>query len=125
MLDELLEIETRGWLALSSVAERAKAFYAAVLTRDAVMLLPGGMILEGKERILDSFDAQAWSTFAIEEPRVVPLGEDAAVLAYRVMAQREGAGVYAALISSVYDRRDGRWLLAFHQHTPFQRGPGG
>lgn len=61
------------------------------------MLLPGGMVLEGMERILDSFDAQPWSTFAIAEPRAVPLGDGAAVLAYRVGAKyRRIAHVRAA-----------------------------
>ncbi len=118
MLETLLELETRGWRALSSDADDAKAFYAGVLIDDAIMLLPGGMVLDGKAAILESFDAQPWSTFEIEEPRLVPLGDGAAVLAYRVTATRAGSNAYRALISSAYHHEDGRWRLGFHQHTP-------
>jgi ketosteroid isomerase-like protein len=118
MLDELLELETHGWQALSSDVDAARAFYGGLLSDDAVMLFPGGMVLEGKEAILASFDAQGWSTFEIENARVVALGDAAAVLAYEVTAQRAGSSEYRALISSAYHRRDGAWHLGFHQHTP-------
>ena len=118
VLATLLELETQGWRALSSDAEVAKEFYEHVLRDDAVMLLPGGTFLEGKESILASLDAQPWSTFDIEGPRVLKLGEAVAVLAYRVTARREGSTAYAALISSTYHLEDGTWRLALHQHTP-------
>ena len=118
MLDELLELETQGWRALASGVEVAREFYGGLLSDDAVMLLPGGMVLEGKEAILESLDAQPWSTFEIEEPRVIPLGDAAAVLAYRVTAQRQGSSVYRAFIGSAYHRKDRTWFLGLHQHTP-------
>jgi ketosteroid isomerase-like protein len=118
MLDELLELEMRGWRALSSDGAVAREFYGGLLSDDAVMLFPGGMVLEGKEAILASLDAQPWSTFEIEDPRVVELGDAAAVLAYEVTAQRQGASAYGALVGSAYRRRDGAWYLTFHQQTP-------
>jgi uncharacterized protein (TIGR02246 family) len=119
MLEELLDLETQGWRALASDGDVAQEFYEGVLSDDAVMLFPGGMVLQGKEAILASLDAQPWTTFEIEEPRVVPLGDAAAVLAYAVTAQRQGSSAYHALVSSAYRRRDGVWLLGFHQQTPF------
>ena len=118
MLEELLQLETRGWRALSADGEVARAFYGGLLSDDAVMLFPGGMVLDGKEAILASLDAQPWSAFEIGRARVVPLGDAAAVLAYEVTAQREGASAYNALIGSVYHRMDGTWFLVFHQQTP-------
>jgi hypothetical protein len=59
-----------------------------------------------------------WASYRLEEPQVHALGENAAVVTYGVVAQREGSPPYSALISSTYVRRDARWRLAFHQQTP-------
>lgn len=50
---------------------------------------------------------------SLEQFAVRPLGRDAALLTYRSNQQR-GSGNR----SSVWVRRDGRWLLEFHQGTP-------
>lgn len=57
------------------------------------------------------------SSFAIEDPQVVWLGADGAVIVYGVVAERDGAA-YSALVSSAYARRGGAWRLALHQQTP-------
>lgn len=118
MLKELLDLETQGWRALSSEVEVARKFYARLLSEDAVMLFPGGIVVEGKEQILASLGAKPWKTFQIKEPRVVRASGGAGILFYRVTAQREKGIVYSALISSAYRETDGVWLLWFHQHTP-------
>ena len=118
MIEELVKIELEGWRALSSEVKVAQDFYGRLLSEDAVMLLPGGMVLEGKDQILRSFEDQPWEAFEIQEPRAVTAGERAVVLAYRVVANREGGDDYRALISSVYHRRKESWVLCFHQHTP-------
>nr|WP_255698097.1 MULTISPECIES: nuclear transport factor 2 family protein [Halomonas] len=110
-------MERQGWAALSTEGDAARNFYASVLREDAVMLFPGGLLLEGKERILQSIGPQPWQTFQIEEVGVVTLAADAATLVYRVSAQRKGSEPYVALISSTYVREAG-WKLAVHQHTP-------
>ena len=53
MMDKLLELETKGWQALSSAGDAAKEFYKEVLHDDAVMLFPGGIQIEGKTSQLD------------------------------------------------------------------------
>ncbi|WP_397443288.1 MULTISPECIES: DUF4440 domain-containing protein [unclassified Phormidium] len=92
--------------------------YNSVLRDDAVMLFPGGMIIEGKEKILQSLAAQPWKSFQIEEPRVISLSERAEVLVYRVTARREGSEPYVALINSTYTLSGGVWELVLHQQTP-------
>ncbi|CAN5119592.1 hypothetical protein BH23GEM4_BH23GEM4_06760 [soil metagenome] len=76
-MQHLLELEEQGWQALSSDGESGKRFYSSVLRDDAVMLFPGGMLIEGKGNILESLAAVPWKSFLIEEPRVIPLSESA------------------------------------------------
>lgn len=116
-MHELMELEEQGWHALSTAGDAAETFYGNVLRDDAVMLFPGGMRLEGKERILQSFAARPWETFRIEDAQVIRLTAGAATVAYKVTAQRKGSAPYVALVSSTYVR-DESWLLVVHQQTP-------
>ena len=117
-MKDLIELEEGGWQALSSEVDAGRQFYSAVLRDDAIMLFPGGMILDGKQRILDSLSSQPWKSFQIEDPIVHLLSEDVGTLVYRVTAQREESNPYKALISSTYARTDGKWKLVVHQQTP-------
>ncbi len=117
MEHELLELEERGWRALATEGDAGRNFYAAILREDAVMLFPGGMRIVGRDRILESLAAQPWESFRIEEPEVVSLSGDAAVLTYSVSAQRKDSPPYRALISSTYARDKGPWQLVVHQQT--------
>ena len=116
-MQDLIDLEEQGWLALSSGGEASKNFYSSVLRDNAVMLFPGGMLIDGKEKILKSLAAQPWRSFQIEDPRVISLSESAGVLVYRVTAQREGSDPYVALINSTYVLSDGTWKLVLHQQT--------
>ena len=63
---------------------------------------------------------RAWWTLrwaGLSDVRVLPLGDDGAVLAYRVDARR-GEQEYDALLTSTYRREDGEWRLTVHQQTP-------
>lgn len=118
LVHDLVQLEQQSWQALSSTDEEAEQFYTSLLADDAVMLFPGGMRIEGKEKVLGSLGAQPWQTFELEEPRALPLSKDSAVVIYKVRAQREGHDPYAALISSTYVFLEGQWKLALHQQTP-------
>ncbi|MEV0646023.1 nuclear transport factor 2 family protein [Phytomonospora sp. NPDC050363] len=113
---ELTDLEQRGWQALST-ASTATAFYRDVLHEDAVMLFPGGMRLAGREEILSTMDAPPWESYALTELAVSLPADGVGVVDYVVGAVR-GGKPYAALVSSHYIERDGKWLLYFHQHTP-------
>jgi hypothetical protein len=116
-MHELMELEEQGWRALSTEGDAGKKFYASVLREDAVMLLPGGMRIVGRERVLQSLGAQPWNSFRIENAQVVSLSTNAATLVYTVAAQRKGSEPYVALISSTYVRAE-TWQLVVHQQTP-------
>jgi hypothetical protein len=118
MLEQFLALETQGWRALSSSADAGVEFYSQILRNDALMLFPGGMLVNGKEAILHSFGAQPWRSFQIEDARLLELTEASVALVYRVTAEREGQDPYIALVSSTYVRTGQNWKLAVHQQTP-------
>jgi hypothetical protein len=62
-------------------------------------------------------DGPPWSSYELADARVLPVGQDGAVVAYRATASRDG-GEYTALFASTYVRQAGRWRLAVHQQTP-------
>jgi hypothetical protein len=115
--DELIDLETEGWRALSADGAAAAEFYGRVLDDAVVMLLPGAMRLDDRDVILESMRGAPWTSFALEDPQVVALGADGAVVVYGVVALR-GGSEYSALVSSAYRRRHGVWRLALHQQTP-------
>jgi ketosteroid isomerase-like protein len=117
-MQTLIDLENQGWQALSSEGDAGRNFYASVLHDDAVMIFPGGLLLEGKEQILESLAAQPWKSYEIDAPRTLSLAEDAALLIYKVTSQREGDEPYEALISSAYVLDAGAWKLICHQQTP-------
>jgi hypothetical protein len=115
--DELIALENDGWQALSAGPEAATAFYDRVLDHEVTMLLPGGLRLTDRAQILESMSGLPWASYELEDPRVVQLTPDSAIVVYVAVAQREGAAHYSALISSAYVRRDDGWKLALHQQT--------
>ena len=116
-MEELVDLEQQGWIALSTEGGTGREFYGSVLREDAVMLFPGGRRIDGREPILESIGTQPWEAFRIENPQVVVLTPSSATVVYRVTAQRKGSQPYVALISSTYVR-DQDWRLVVHQQTP-------
>ncbi len=115
--DELVEMERAGWDALSAGGDVATSHYADVLAERVLFLLPGGMLLDDRPAVIDSMGGEPWSSYRLFDERVIKLGDDAAVLAYRTMATRDGTE-YEALVNSTYVRAAGAWKLAVHQQTP-------
>ena len=113
---QLLELERGAWSALATEGA-AGPFYDEVLADDVLMLLPGGLVLDDREQVVKSMDGPPWDSFELADERVVPLGPDAAVVAYRATASRGGTD-YEALFNSTYVREHGRWRLVLHQQTP-------
>lgn len=114
---DVTALERRGWEALSSDGETARAFYEEVLDDRPVMLLPGGTVLDDRAAIVASMSGTPWTRYELADLRCVQLTPDAALVAYAAVAERDGQA-YSALMSSLYARRAGGWKLAFHQQTP-------
>lgn len=82
------------------------------------MILPGGMILDDRAKVVESMGGSPWASFELSDERVLHLGDGSAVVAYRATAQREDGRSYTALFNSTYVRENGAWRLAVHQQTP-------
>ena len=109
LLEELLPLER-------ALAAGGGDAYRARLTADAVLVVPGQVL--DRDATIAAMDASAgWDAFAMEAPRVVALGDGAAVLTYTFTGRR-GTLEYRAVLSSIYRRDAGEWRLAFHQQTP-------
>jgi hypothetical protein len=113
-LTTLLDREERFWRA----AGRREA-YEAHLAADAVHVFPGWGVAE-REAVLDGVACSSpWDEFALDEPRVVSLGPNAAALIYVARARR-GSDPYRAAITSVYRCRNDDVELVLHQQTPLE-----
>ena len=117
-MEDLLVLEERGWEALSAGGEAAGAFYRDVLADGAIMLFPGGLVVQGRDNILPTMGGPPWTSYRMTDQQVHALGPDAGVVTYRVVASREGQATYEALISTVYVRVADAWRLKLHQQTP-------
>lgn len=112
--DELIELERRGWEALST--DRGADFYRDLLTEDALFAFPFGVM--SREDALAAIEAaKPWSRFEIWDERVLELSDDSATVVYLVAAEREGQPEFRATLSTTFVRRDGEWKQAFHQQS--------
>jgi hypothetical protein len=114
-VDTLLDLEERGWQAMSSTSPTD--YFEEWLADDALMVVPG-MIIDRDTFLAAVGSEEPWKTHHISEARVITFTEGCAALLYQVTAQRDGQAPYVALMTSVYARRNGHWKLIFHQQTP-------
>ncbi|HEY3881362.1 MAG TPA: nuclear transport factor 2 family protein [Trebonia sp.] len=115
MMEQLLELEERGWQALSS--DEPVKFCEEWLASDAVMIVPGVII--DRETFLRAVGIeQPWASHRIEDAHVLSLTDESAALIYRVTARRAGQPDFIGLLTSIYVKRADRWKLVLHQQTP-------
>jgi hypothetical protein len=115
MTDRLLELEERGWQALSS--PDPVSFCADWLADEAIVIVPG-MVIDRATFLKALSTEQPWTDHDIEEPKVIELTDESAALVYRVTARRNGQPEFVALMTSVYAKRADRWQLVIHVQTP-------
>jgi hypothetical protein len=116
-MDDLLALERAGWDALSTGSEAAASFYDEVLAKQVLMVLPGGMVLDDRDQVIESMRGAPWDGYDLSEEQVHELAADCAVVVYRASARR-GDNEYRAVFNSTYVREDGAWRMALHQQTP-------
>lgn len=90
--------------------------YRERLAEEAVIVVPGAVL--DRVSCIAAMDASAgWDDFAFEGVRALPVGSDAGMLTYTFTGRR-GDQTYRAVLTSVYVKRDGEWLMVLHQQTP-------
>lgn len=115
LLDELLALEHAGWRSLCD--STGGAFYGSTMTADGAMVLVDGSVLDRDAVAASLSEAPPWASYEIVEPRVLPLGDDAASLLYTGRASREQGEAFAARMASTYVRTADGWRLALYQQT--------
>lgn len=114
--DSLLTVERRGWDALCR--SEGGDFYGRIMTPDAVMILVNGAILDRSTVASTLNDSPPWSSYTLEDARLIPTGTTSAALIYRASAIRDGEpGPFVALMSSHYTLLEGGPRLALYQQT--------
>lgn len=117
MLEELLDLEHRGWNSLCTGT--GADFYGQIMTADGVMVLAHGQVFD-RQAVIDSLNqAPPWREYEISDERLIVLSDDYAILVYTGQARRDDdEPAFTAIMSSVYARVDGSWRLALYQQTP-------
>ncbi len=118
-VDVLLELERQGWDSLCDGT--GHVFYGETMTADGVMVLADGSVMDRRAVVAALREAPAWSSYVIEDARLVGAGPDSACLVYAASAHRGDEPPFRAIMSSVYVRVDDRWRLALYQQTPMVR----
>jgi hypothetical protein len=110
----LLHEEHAGWQAI--LEGRGGEYYRRTMTKDALMIVQGGVI--NRDSIAASFAQVApWDSYELREPAVIRLGDRAGILVYRASARR-GDETVELNMSTTYLFEDGGWCVAAHQQTP-------
>lgn len=106
MAHELLKMEREAWRALASPAS-ATAFYKEHLADEVLMLFPGGIVIDSREKVIDSMQQAGWREFTIEDEHILDLTDGSAVVAYKASATSDDRD-YTALCNSTYVKQDGQ-----------------
>lgn len=115
-LDTLLQLEKEGWKSLTK--STGADFYGEIMTKDALMILVNGMILD-YEAISTSLNAsEPWDTYEIKQPKLLSISADTATLIYSANASRENESEpFQAIMASTYTLVEGEIKLALYQQT--------
>ena len=115
---EIVALEKRAYEAWK---QKDKKFFEEHMWEDGQYLDQNGV--GGKAQYIKAIidNDCAVNSYALDTPQVTMLGKDAALVAYRytydiVCGGKPEAGPLWA--STVYVKRSGKWLIAFHQELP-------
>ena len=119
LLADILALEERVWRAL---VEGDAAADAALLLPGFVGVYPDGIAGIGAHAgQLD--DGPTVARYALSEARLLPVGEDHAMLIYRARYRRIGAEADEEMyVSSLWQRGESGWRNLFSQDTPVGAG---
>lgn len=113
---ELVELEVQVWQALVDGDVEADR---RLLSDDFVGVYPTGFS-DRADHVDQVRSGPTVQRFELSEPRMFAVSDDAVMLSYRADYERVGdhTGPEAMYVSSLWCRRDGRWVNTFSQDTP-------
>jgi len=129
--DAIFALEDSTWQALMHSGVALLPF----LSRDCIMLFPLGLKISAKtepslDDVMRSDAFVPWKRYKLSDVVVTSLGPEAAQISYRVKATRQHItedddtrqDEFKALISSTWkkDPEAGKFLMCFHQQTPYE-----
>jgi hypothetical protein len=115
-LDAFVALETAVWQAL---VDGDAAADERLLADDFVGVTPTG--LSARDDHVGQLDSgPTVAAFELGDARLLVVSDSAAMLIYRAVYQRVGAGdgPESMYVSSLWCERDGRWRNVFSQDTP-------
>ena len=111
--DELMEREKQFWNALDD-----PDFYRENLPKDALAVINGEVKTRDDAVAMTHEMPVKWDNIRFQNPRFVQISDDTAAVTYQGAADQKTGEHYAATITSVYTRRDGKYVLVLTTHTP-------
>ncbi|TDT17324.1 uncharacterized protein DUF4440 [Ilumatobacter fluminis] len=110
-----IHLEQQVWQALVDGDAEADR---SLLADDFLGVYPDGFA--GLDEHVDQFASEPTvSTFSVNRPRWIELGDDAHLLCYEARFRRPGSDeLHRMYVSSLWQRIDGRWVNTFSQDTP-------
>jgi hypothetical protein len=122
-VDDLVRLEIQVWHAL---VQGDAAADALLLSEDFLGVYPSGFA-DREDHVRQLADGPTIADFEITEPRIIELSDSAVLLSYRAAYQPASAtgisGQEAMYVSSLWCRRDNRWINVFSQDTPANSSP--
>lgn len=93
--------------------------YQSNVAENAIFVLPFSSGVLDKAQCIEmvSKNDYAWDIFKFENVKMVVENDHFVVMVYLGTASKPSQS-YRALVSSTYVKREGAWMLLFHQQTP-------
>ncbi len=116
VLDKVVRLETAVWQAL---VEGDRDADERLLADDFLGVYPTGFA--GRGAHVDQLaGGPTVATFELSDIRVLEVGDDAVLIVYRAeyASPRAGDASESMYVSSLWCRRDDRWVNVFSQDTP-------
>jgi hypothetical protein len=116
-IDELIGLERTVWQAL---VDGDPAADESMLAEDFLGVYPSGFA-DRDEHAAQLNDGPTVAAYELHRARMVAVGEDALLLVYQADYRRPGAAgneSESMYVSSLWCRREGRWMNVFSQDTP-------
>jgi hypothetical protein len=117
-IEEILKLETRVWEALRTGDSNLDG---EMLSDDFLGVYPTGFA-DKAEHVSQLSNGPTVLSYELISPRILDLGENRVLLAYKAMWIRLKDGVAepreVMFVSSVWEYRANRWLNTFSQDTP-------